>query len=157
MNEIEVTVRGWVGQRPKLVDTKGQTSMMTMRVGTTPRRRDKTGTWVDGDTAWFSVIAFGDLAENATRALRKGDPVLLRGKLSLRRFERDGREFFDHEILADSIGTELTFGTTLYTPTVRRSRAEDDLPSVPEDEDAAGEPELEPLEDPDSEVSILSA
>jgi single-strand DNA-binding protein len=143
MNEIEVTVRGWVGQRPKLVDTKGQASMLAMRVGTTPRRKDRTGAWTDGETRWFSVIAFGDLAENASRSLRKGDPVLVRGRLELRRSEREGREYCSHEIVADAIGPELTFGTALYAPTVRREREEAALSDHGDAEEGERVPEMD--------------
>lgn len=121
-NEIEIAIRGWVGQRPRIVETQGSAGMVSVRVGSTPRRRDKSGNWGDGETAWFSVIAFGDLAENATRSLRKGDPVLVRGRLNVRRSERDGREFLTNEIVADAIGIELSHGTALYAPTVRRDR-----------------------------------
>ena len=124
-NEIEITVKGWVGQRPRLVDTRSGAPMMTMRVGSTPRRRDPAReVWVDGETTWFSVLAFGDLADNASRSLRKGDPVLVRGRLSVKRTESDGREFVNAEIVADAIGPELARGTALYSPVVHRPREE---------------------------------
>ncbi len=157
-NELEVTVRGWVGQRPRLLETRGQAPMMSMRVGTTPRRRDKSGAWVDGETTWLSVIAFGDLAENVTRSLRKGDPVVIRGKLSIRRSERDGREFVNPEVLADAIGPELTFGTALYAPMVRRTRDDvQDEGFMPTGERLDEEPGEDPFAGAESEEVVPTA
>ena len=145
-NEIEITVKGWVGQRPRLVDTRSGAPMMTMRVGSTPRRRDPAReVWVDGETTWFSVLAFGDLADNASRSLRKGDPVLVRGRFSVKRTESDGREFVNAEIVADAIGPELARGTALYSPMVYRSRGEPaPEPAVPTEEPHSQWPEGEP-------------
>lgn len=156
-NEIEVTVRGWIGQRPKLLETKGPSPMMSMRVGTTPRRRDKSGAWVDGETTWLSVIAFGELAENVTRSLRKGDPVVVRGRLAMKKSERDGREFVTPEVLADAIGPELTFGTALYAPVVRRARDVEDEPFGPREERLDDEPSDEAFDYVDSDEPVPTA
>jgi single-strand DNA-binding protein len=122
-NETEIMVKGWVGQHPRLSVTRSGGAMVTLRVGSTPRRRDAvTGEWGDAPTSWFSVLAFGDLADNVARSLRKGDPVLVRGRYSLKRSEYQGKEHVNAEIVADAIGPELGHGTALYAPMVRRAR-----------------------------------
>ncbi len=122
-NETEITVKGWVGQHPRMSVTRSGGTMVTLRVGSTPRRRDAvTGEWGDARTSWFSVLAFGELADNVARSLRKGDPVLVRGRYSLHRSEYQGKERVDAEIVADAIGPELAHGTALYAPMVRRAR-----------------------------------
>ncbi len=125
-NEIEITVRGWVAQHPRLIEGARRVPMLSMRVGSTPRRYDSAqGSWTDGPTEWFSVIAFRDLAENAVRSFRKGDPVLVRGRLRLSRSEREGGgEYVSNEIVADALGPELSHGTALYARTVRRDRGD---------------------------------
>lgn len=128
LNETEITVKGWVGQHPRTSVTRNGGTMTTLRVGTTPRRRDAaTGEWRDGQTSWFSVLVFGDLADNVARSMRKGDPVLVRGRCSLKRSEYQGKEHLNAEIVADAIGPELSRGTALYAPMVRRSRDADDV------------------------------
>lgn len=135
-NEIEITVCGYVGKHPSLVERQGGVSVLNLRIGTTPRRRDAAGVWGDGPTQWFSVVAFRELAVNAAMSLRKGDPVLVKGRLSHEQWERDGRSFDDNKITADAIGHDLTRGRTMFARTVRRAGAEaadDDLDVVLDD------------------------
>lgn len=162
-NDIEITVRGWVATAPRLLET-GRVPMMRMRLGSTPRRYDAVlGGWANGVTEWFSVVAFRELADNAARSLRKGDPVLLRGRLRMTRSERDGKEYASNEIVADSIGPDLGYGTTLFARTARRGR--DGGPGGDQDavgvdaagvDDGSGSAEFEDgggwREDPESEL-----
>jgi single-strand DNA-binding protein len=137
-NEIEITVNGWVAQHPRLVERASGLRMLKLRVGSTPRRRDPlTGAWGDGPTQWFTVIAFRDLAANACYSLHKGDPVLVRGRLALARWEHEGRTYTQNEITADAIGHDLARGTTMFARTVRRSSAEG-LVEEPAGEEPAG-------------------
>lgn len=121
-NQIEITVRGWVANAPRLLERPGRQAMMTMRLGSTPRRYDAEQGWVNGGTEWFSVLAFRDLAGNAARSLRKGDPVLVHGRLRLTRSAYQGKEYVSNEIVADAIGPDLGFGTTLFARAGRRER-----------------------------------
>lgn len=121
-NEIEVTVCGWVGTHPRLIEGNGGTRILNLRLGSTPRRRDPvTGSWGDGPTQWFTVVAFRDLAANAALSLHKGDPVLVRGRLSMREWEHEGRPYWAAEIVADAIGPDLSRGAAFFTRTVRRN------------------------------------
>jgi single-strand DNA-binding protein len=114
-NEIEITVNGWVAQRPRVVERAGGLQVLSMRIGSTPRKRDvTTGAWGNGPTQWFAVTAFRDLATNTAASLRKGDPVLVRGRFTSRQWEHEGRLYFSNEIAADSIGIELSCGTALF-------------------------------------------
>lgn len=122
MNQVDVTVKGRVGTAPKLRERQSSSAMVTLRVATTPRRREQTGVWSDRETLWFSVLAFGELAENAARTLRVGDPVLIHGRLELKTTVTDVKDFCSHEIVADAIGLELAHGTASYTPVARRRR-----------------------------------
>src|SRR3954452_18485766 len=82
MNETHVTLSGWLGGDVALRDAAG-VPVATFRVASTPRRYvRKTDTWEDGDTQWYTVNAWRALAENCDRSLRRGDPVVVHGKLS---------------------------------------------------------------------------
>lgn len=122
-NEIEITVCGWVAKHPTLVERPGGMQVLNVRIGSTPRRRDAAGTWGDGPTQWFNVVAFRDLAVNAAFSLHKGDPVLVRGRLAHVQWEHDGRAFAQNEITAEAIGHDLSRGRAMFTRTVRRSGA----------------------------------
>ena len=81
MNETLITLAGWLGNDVQLRQA-GEVPVASFRVATTPRRfQRKTGTWVDGDTQWYTVSAWRDLADNCARSLRRGDPVVVHGRL----------------------------------------------------------------------------
>jgi len=114
-NEIDVTVKGWLAWEPRLTETTRGIPQVKFRVGSTPRRRDAvTGQWNDGPTEWFDVIAYRDLAENAALSLRKGTPVVVRGRLEFRQWDRDGKPYSTNQIVADAIGVELSRGAATY-------------------------------------------
>ncbi len=120
-NEIEVAVSGWVATAPRLTIKPSGMRVLHMRIGSTPRRRDPvTGSWGDGPTQWFSVVAFRDLAANSALSLHKGMPVLVRGRLEARQWEHEGKTYYSNDIVADSIGPDLSRGTALYAKTVRQ-------------------------------------
>ncbi len=43
------------------------------------------------DTQWHTVVAWGNLADNMSGILSKGDEVAIQGKLSHRRYESEGQ------------------------------------------------------------------
>ena len=53
MNESYVTLQGWVGGDVDIRDV-GDTQCASFRVGSTPRYL-RNGSWVDGQTSWFTV------------------------------------------------------------------------------------------------------
>lgn len=121
-NEIQITVRGWMGSDPvRHVGPSGVTLAM-FRVGSTPRLRDRTtGEFRDGETQWFTVKAWRDLAENVIVSLKKGMPVILRGTLRTETWQGENGERSANVISVDSIGADLANGTSTYTKTVRSS------------------------------------
>ena len=73
MNESYVTLQGWVGGDVDVRDV-GETQCASFRVGSTPRY-NKGGTWVDGQTSWFTVNCWRGLGKNVARldqARRRG-------------------------------------------------------------------------------------
>ncbi|GAA1143622.1 hypothetical protein GCM10009672_13040 [Nesterenkonia lutea] len=87
------------------------------RLGCTPRRYDRRSErWVNGDTNWYTVSAFRQLAQNVKSSLSKGDPVVVTGRLRVRQWENDkGQRGTSVEIDAESVGYDLTFGTGSFT------------------------------------------
>ena len=83
MNETYVTLRGWLGAdvRHRLA---GDTPVAEFRLGVTPRWFDsKRSEWVDAPTQWYTVKAWRHLADNCRDSLRRADPVVVHGRLSL--------------------------------------------------------------------------
>ncbi|MSZ76037.1 MAG: single-stranded DNA-binding protein, partial [Actinobacteria bacterium] len=83
MNDTTVTVQGWVGSDVSL-RLAGEAPVASFRVATTPRRYSrKSQEWVDGATQWYTVTVWRALAENVARSVRRGDPVVVHGRLDV--------------------------------------------------------------------------
>jgi single-strand DNA-binding protein len=116
INEAHIDVSGYVATQPFLRVTRTGIPSLSMRVAWTPRRLDRvTGEWVDGDTSFASVTCFRKTAENAATCLRKGDPVVIRGRVSTRNYEdRNGLQRTNIDIDATSIGPDLSRGIATF-------------------------------------------
>jgi single-strand DNA-binding protein len=88
MNEATVTFQGWVGNEVVHRETT-QGNVANLRVGSTPRIRRRNGDWVDGPTSWFSVTCWRTLADHVRDSVRKGEPVLVHGRLRTDVWERE--------------------------------------------------------------------
>ena len=126
MNDAMVTFQGWVGNEVVHRETP-QGNVANFRVGVTPRIRKRTGEWVDGQTSWFSVSCWRQLADNVRDSVRKGDPVLVHGRLRTDVWERtDGQSSVTHVVEAVHVGHDLTRGTARFTRSLTPARPEDD-------------------------------
>lgn len=113
-----ITLIGNIATEPIFKTTPGGMQILSFRLATNERRFDEASkTWIDGEANWYSVSVFRKLAQHASASLRKGERVIVKGRLRLRRWESDGRQGIAAEINADSIGHDLLFGTTVFTRT----------------------------------------
>jgi single-strand DNA-binding protein len=136
-----VTLVGYVVQDPRISTTATGKQYTRVRVGTTPRRRDnETGQWQDGETSYFDVKCWNRLAEHAGLSLRKGHPVIVKGKIRTSTYEdKAGQTRSSVEITADSVGHDLNRGVASYSRLQSRSsdfeadRARAELDGNPED------------------------
>lgn len=113
-----ITLIGNIATDPIFKTTPGGVQILSFRLATNERRFDDASkTWLDGEANWYSVSAFRRLAQHASASLHKGERVIVKGKLRLRRWESEGRQGMAAEINADSIGHDLLFGTTVFTRT----------------------------------------
>ena len=79
MNDTVITFRGYAGTDVRHRETR-DANVASVRVASTPRvRRD--GEWVDGPTTWYSVTAWRTLADHLRDSVRKGDPLIVHGRL----------------------------------------------------------------------------
>ena len=103
-----VTLVGRVGSNP-LLSSGATGDRVTFRVVTTERRFDRVGQeWVDGDEFGVSVLCWRGLATAVLGVVRKGDPVVVTGRISTRRFvDKVGVTQFFTEVKADTIGLDV--------------------------------------------------
>jgi single-strand DNA-binding protein len=79
MNDTSITFRGYAGTEVRHRQTR-EANVATVRVASTPRVR-KDGEWVDGPTTWYAVTAWRTLADHLRDSVRKGDPLVVHGRL----------------------------------------------------------------------------
>lgn len=124
MNEAFVTFQGWVGNDVVHRET-AQGNVANLRVGTTPRIRKRNGDWVDGPTSWFSVTCWRALADHVRDSVRKGEPVLVHGRLRTDVWEREGgQNSVTYVVEATYLGHDLSRGTSAFIKAVRPERPE---------------------------------
>ena len=147
MNETFVTLSGWLGGDVSLREAGG-VPVANFRVASTPRRyQRKTETWEDGDTQWYAVNAWRALGTHCEQSLRRGDPVVVHGKLSAQVWtNKAGLEVTTFEIEAAFVGHDLNRGTSTFQ---RRKSATAVVP--------VGEPVAEPTGVASDEVREESA
>ena len=95
-----VTVAGNLTADPVQRVTAAGATVVNLRVASSPRRFDReTMQWRDGDPMFISVSCWRQLAGNVMGTLRKGDGVLIHGRLSLRTYDdKQGVRRSQHEI-----------------------------------------------------------
>jgi single-strand DNA-binding protein len=132
-----VTLVGFVAKEPSLRTTKDGTHVADVRIGATTRILDRqTGEWTDRDTSYFTVTCWRRLADHAKASLHKGDPVLVKGRFRTNSYEdKTGRLRTEVDIVADTVGHDLSRGITNYiwADRSRASAADDQAAAGPED------------------------
>lgn len=117
MNDSLITFTGWVGSQVELthVGEGDGVPVATFRVGSTPRRlRD--GRWENGETIWYAVKAWRSLATHLAASVRSGEPVLVTGRFVAESWQKeDGTPVTRHVVVAQSVGHDLTRGTSTFT------------------------------------------
>jgi single-strand DNA-binding protein len=118
MNESYVTLQGWVGNDVDVREV-GDTSCASFRVGSTPRWR-KGESWVDGQTSWFTVNCWRSLGRNVAASVRRGDAVVVHGRVRVDVWERDGQPPSVNWIVdATFVGHDLNRDTSSFAKTPR--------------------------------------
>jgi len=118
MNGTTITVAGNIATTPEERSTAAGVTYTRFRLACSERRRDKTtGEWVDAGTNWYTVSVFRTLGENAARSLKRGERVLLTGRLRIRDWETAQNHGTEAEIDAEAIGHDLRWGTTSFAKT----------------------------------------
>jgi single-strand DNA-binding protein len=131
-----ITITGLVATVPRhLVTTEGL-SITSFRLASTQRRFDRSHErWVDGDTNWYTITTFRQLAINAAGSVSKGDRVVATGRLRIRDWENGERAGTNVDIEADALGHDLSWGTSSFSRTIATAAVEGSSPARPGDAD----------------------
>jgi single-strand DNA-binding protein len=129
MNDI-ITVCGIIATEPRHLVTDTGIAITSMRLASPSRRWDRsTSTWTNGATNWYSVTAFRTLAANVHKSVKKGDRIVVTGRVRIRTWERDGRGGTSVEIDAEGLGHDLAWGISNWIR-VPRHASESAAPST---------------------------
>jgi single-strand DNA-binding protein len=128
-----ITLTGLVATTPRHITTSEGLAITSFRLASSQRRYDRVQQrWIDGDTNWYTVSAFRNLAQNAATSVSKGDRVVLTGRVRIRDWENTDRSGTTVEVEAESVGHDLTWGTAVYTRTTT-TLSTDDAQWIPDD------------------------
>ena len=115
----QISVAGLVATTPRHLITQDGLPITSFRLACSERKFDKQeNKWVDGETDWYTVTAFRQLAIHAAESVQKGDRIFVAGNLLIRYWDNGERAGTSVEIEANTMGHDLTWGKTIFTRTV---------------------------------------
>lgn len=115
-----LTVTGVVGTEPRVFTTSGGVQVTSFRIASSQRYLDRSsGEWRDPGSNWFTVSCFRQLAEHVAASVRKGERVIVSGRLRLKPWSNDSREGINVDIEADAVGHDLQWGTAVFTRSIQ--------------------------------------
>ncbi|HEY9410253.1 MAG TPA: single-stranded DNA-binding protein [Jiangellaceae bacterium] len=128
MSEPIVTVMGNVATDVRTRTTKRGVPVSSFRLACQGRRYDAASRrWVDDKPSFYNVVCWKSLAENVAECLKKGDPIVVHGRMNLKDWRDDaGRSGTDAEIDARSIGHDLMRGTSEFSRSRRKVEQADE-------------------------------
>jgi single-strand DNA-binding protein len=129
VNEAMITVVGFVAAEPRYEVLASGTSLLSLRIGSTPRRYDRDlGQWRDEEPMFMTATCWRSLADNLQASeLKRGDPIIVTGRLRIREYTKDGQRRLSAQIEATTAGHDLSRGIARYQRSQRASA------SLPED------------------------
>jgi len=111
-------MRGNLVNDPKQTHTASGAKVTRFRIAANGRRFDQTlREFVDTDTVFMSVTCWRTLGDNVMQSLRKGDTVIVYGRLRFSEYDdlKSGVRRQSYEIDAQSVGPDLSRYVTALT------------------------------------------
>lgn len=108
---INVTLVGRLGGDPEMRFTQSGKSIASFSMVTSKSSKQADGTWDESETTWYRVDAWDALGENVVESLRKGDEVIVVGRLYMDTYQgKDGQQRQSLKVNAYSVGPNLKRG-----------------------------------------------
>lgn len=105
------SVAGNMTADPEMRYTPTGRAVCTIRVAHSERvKDDRTGEWKDGQTTYFDITCWGNLAENICEVLQKGDRVVAEGRWTETFWtSQEGEEKSKVSLTARDLGPSMMF------------------------------------------------
>jgi single-strand DNA-binding protein len=112
MNNLnQITLLGNLARDPEIKYTNEGLAITDLRVAVNKRWRDKDGNDME-NVEFFNITAWNKLAENCSNDLKKGDRVIVSGRLNHRSFDtKDGKKINIMNVIADVVAASLEFNS----------------------------------------------
>jgi single-strand DNA-binding protein len=121
MADNTITVVGNLTRDPEIRYTASGQANARLGVAVSRRWQNRQTSEWEERTSFFNVVAWGDMAENISDTLAKGNRVIVNGRLEQRSWETEqGEKRSVVEIVADEIGPSLRWATAQVTRSERR-------------------------------------
>lgn len=119
--ETTLTIVGNLTADPELRFTASGAAVANFTVASTPRAFDKaTNEWKDGESLFLRCSVWRQAAENVAESLRKGNRVIVSGRLKSRSYEtREGEKRTVMELEVEEVGPSLKTATASVTKVTR--------------------------------------
>jgi single stranded DNA-binding protein len=156
MPDSTITLVGNLVDDPHFRPVGTGTHLATFRIASTERRFDRSqDKWVNGPSLFMRVACWRQLAVNVCISVRRGDRVMVVGRVRQRSYEsKDGQRRVSYEIEADAVGVELTWrAADIRRP--KRYSSESEEPAGTEDGPGTRADTGVELEPPHGTESIL--
>lgn len=101
-DEALVWLTGNVGRDPELRFTPGGSPVCKFSIAVTMRKKQG-DEWINANTSWYQVVAWDQLANVAAANIEKGSRVVVKGRLKITSFEKDGQTKTIPEVTADTV------------------------------------------------------
>lgn len=117
MNYNKVILAGNLTRKPEMAYLPNQTAVAKFGLAINRVWKDKS------ETCFIDCTAFGKTAENISKYLGKGDPIMIDGRLKFETWEKDGQRRSKHCVIV---------GSFQFIPTGEKQQAatEPELPTI---------------------------
>lgn len=113
MNEPTTTLIGNLVDDPTLRYTPNGVAVCNFKVAQTPRTFDKqSNEWKDGEAIFMPCSIWREAAENVSESFKRGDRVIVTGRLKSRSYEtKEGDKRTVIELEAEEVGASVKYAT----------------------------------------------
>ena len=99
----KVFLIGNIGQPPELRYTSNETPVLSIRMATNERFKNRSGEWQDR-AEWHTVVVWGKRGEGLNKVVDKGTHIFVEGKLKTRKWDdKQGVTHYTTEINAYNV------------------------------------------------------
>jgi single-strand DNA-binding protein len=124
MTDTVIHMLGHAGTDVEHRQVGNGTDLSTFRLASTPRRFDRgANQFIDGTTTWITVQCWRSLAAHVRDSVRRGDPLIVVGKLKTEEWTKDDARHTRMVLEATAVGHDLSRGVSAFSKVHRVAEA----------------------------------